>query len=264
MSNNNTDIGKPFLDKVDELQKDVNLNPETKGKTNMNEENYNGMGYKNGSPFQDNPEAENKNPDKSNTEVHEISDAKIRIAKEENISNKELVWEILTISVPTILNFAALFSQQTINIIFVSKSIPDPDEQTNAIDGIGISNLYLNCTLLAVAIGLMNGFYILGGNAIGRGKFYLFGVYFHRCILVSYAFSIAIIIIHFFTIDQGLKLIGATGDSLDYSQSYARISMFYVFFEILFNSSFRYLNMARKGYFVVIVLFITTALHPLW
>lgn len=192
-----------------------------------------------------------------NTTKKEISKA-----PKENMSSKEILHELFAICIPTILFFFCLFIQQAINLSYVKKIKGINNKE--AVAGIGIANLYLNVTLLSIAIGLLNGFNVLAGNAFGRKKFYLFGIYFHRCILISYLFAITIMIIHFFTIRYGLNLLGATGESLDYSESYAKISMFYVLFEILFNSSYRYLNMAKKGYITIIVLIITTGLHPLW
>lgn len=187
---------------------------------------------------------------------------KIKIKNENPMTTREILYELLSISLPSMLFFFCLFIQQSIILVFINK-IKNINNQ-EAISGIGIANLYLNVTLISVAIGLISGFNVLAGNAYGKKKFYLFGIYFHRCILISYLFSITMIIIHFFTLRYGLNLFGATGESLEISESYAKISMFYVLFEILFNSSYRYLNMAKKGYITIIVLIVTTLLHILW
>ena len=100
---------------------------------------------------------------------------------------KKIVIDILAICIPSALNFFALFFQQTLNIVFISKSITDETLQAEAISGIGISNLYLNVTLLSIAVGLLNGFNVLGSNAYGKGKFYLFGLI-HYFILENYLF----------------------------------------------------------------------------
>lgn len=235
------------------------INEKSKLDTNQTIDNFN-----NNSNNLNNPLIITNNEDSVETpKIKEIkNDANDYLDGE--IPTKKIVIDILAICIPSALNFFALFFQQTLNIVFISKGIKDETLQAEAISGIGISNLYLNVTLLSIAVGLLNGFNVLGSNAYGKGKFYLFGLYFQRCLLVSYLFSIVIIIIHFFTIDKGMALLGAKGKSLEYANSYAKVSMFFVLFEILFNSAFRYLNMAKMGYIVVIVLVITTAIHPLW
>lgn len=181
------------------------------------------------------------------------------------ISYKKIVNEIAVIALPSALFFFCLIAQQSILLGFISKYYKDDKEkQQMVINAVGNSNLYLNCTLASVVIGLVAGFNVLGGNAIGQKRYYLFGIYFHRAYVVCYSVSFFIIVIHNFTIKYGLQFLGAVEKANEYAVRYSRISMYFVLFEILFNTSYRYLNMAKKSYITIIVLILSTSIHPLW
>lgn len=180
------------------------------------------------------------------------------------IPNKKILAEIAGIAVPTILFYFCLIIQQTILIAFISAQYKDEVKQEEVINGIGNANLYMNCTLISFVIGTIGGFNVLAGNAFGQKKYYLFGLYFHRAIIVCCAFSVIICTVHSFTMQYGFAFLGAEGEANEFAVKFARISMFYVFFEVLFNVSYRYLNIAKKGIVIIIVLIVTTALHPLW
>lgn len=192
--------------------------------------------------------------------------------KEENISlnkgdelatNKEAITEILGIALPTLFFYDCLYLQQTILLSFVTKMY-DEQTQKDVINGVGISNLYMNCTLVSVIVGMVSGFNVLAGNSFGQKRFHLFGIYLHRALICCFMVCISIIIIHIFTAKYGFRLLGAEGESLEYAINYSHISMYFALFEIFFNISYRYLNIAKQGYITIIVLVVTTCLHPLW
>lgn len=217
--------------------------------------------------FEISPDDENINNKVSDVESKSVikkqEESIMSMVNDETLDIKDTINEITSIAIPSALSYICIFVQQTINLSFVGHTA-DKENEKAMISGIGVANLYLNCTVMAIAIGLLNGFNVLGGNAVAQKKYRLFGLYFQRSILIAYCFAFTIVVLHFFTIDKGLHILGADENSLKYGESYGKISMFFVFFEILFNSSFRYLNIARKTWVINVVLIVTTLLHPLW
>lgn len=202
--------------------------------------------------------------EKGITQVLPYSHEPLVEIKEEEATYKGILKETLEISIPTALSYMCVFIQQTINIAFVSRTIDDVMRKNEAVDAIGISNLYINVTLNSISAGLISAFNVLGGSAISQGKPYLLGLYFHRGILIAFTFATCVICIHFFSIEKGLMVFGAENESLVMGRNYALIAMFFVYFESLYQISYRYLNIAKKGYIVTMVLLATTALHPFW
>lgn len=193
----------------------------------------------------------------------EITEGKNLQSEELALTNKQAIKEFAGIAYPTLLFYACLIIQQSILLSYVTREY-DEEMQDDVINGVGISNMYMNCTLVSIVIGMIAGFNVLAGNAFGQKKYHLFGIYFHRALINCYLVCLFIIIIHIFTMQYGFKLLGAKDASLDHALEYCRISMYFTLFEILFNISYRYLNIARKGYITIFVLIITTALHPFW
>lgn len=173
---------------------------------------------------------------------------------------KDALVQIVSISFPTTFTFFVNSVQQILQLYFLNKAY-DSDE--NITTGIGISNLYYNCTLYFFVVGLSSAFNILGGNAYGGKNIYLFGLYIHRTIIVTLAISILVILINFLTMEYGLDLFGAKGHALSYSLSYMKIYMFTILFEIFCNLSFRYLNIANQSHILCIFLVITLLLQIL-
>jgi len=97
--------------------------------------------------------------------------------------------------------FLCLFFQQTIILSLIGHKFDDKD----MIEGIGIANLYCNCLLFSVAVGIVSGFDSLGSNAFGVKNYRLMGYYFQRGFLVSYIFGGVFFIINYFV---AMKLIG--------------------------------------------------------
>jgi multidrug resistance protein, MATE family len=180
-----------------------------------------------------------------------------------DISLIQALKEISIIALPTILFFLCLFAQQSINLIFIGHFYEGKDKQ-NAIDGIGISHLYINCTLLSIVVGIISGFETLGSNAFGAKKYYLMGLYLHRSLLIGYILAFVILIVHFFTAVQVLSLFPIDENVLIYVSKYIKISMFFILFDVLFSVNFRYLNIIEKSYINLIILGVTLILHPLW
>lgn len=179
------------------------------------------------------------------------------------ISLIEALKEISIIAFPTILFFLCLFAQQSINLIFIGNFYEGKEKQ-NAIDGIGMSHLYINCTLLSIVVGIISGFETLGSNAFGAKKYYLMGLYLHRSLLISYILAFVILIIHFFTAVKVLSLFSIEENVLFYISKYIKIFMFFILFDVLFSVNFRYLNIIEKSYINLIILCVTLCLHTMW
>ena len=185
------------------------------------------------------------------------------IDEEGTVKLKVIAIDIIAIALPTLVFFFCLIAQQSINMFFITSHYKE-DEQKHAINGIGICSMYMNCTLVSIVIGLIAGFNVLAGNAFALKKYYLFGVYFHRAIIVTYAIALTIILIHNFTMEYGFRLLGADDNSIEFAMKYGRISMYFVLFEVFFNISYRYLNIVKKSYITIAVLIVTTSIHPFW
>ena len=183
--------------------------------------------------------------------------------QDNQISTYEIASNVFQNSIPYIANYILIFLQESTMLIFVSLSIKDKEEQINAINGIGSANMYINITLYSIVIGMISGFNVLGGNALGAKEYRLFGLYFHRSIIINLVVALCIIIIHFFTIDKALLILGVSDSALTNSVNYSKISMFFIIPQIFFSNSFKYLNFAKKGYMVLYPILFSCFLHPL-
>mmetsp|Transcript_41709 Transcript_41709/g.43697 ORF Transcript_41709/g.43697 Transcript_41709/m.43697 type:complete len:582 (+) Transcript_41709:3-1748(+) len=199
---------------------------------------------------------------KSSVNYKEIEEI-ISQNKEVDIPSKDLLWETLSLAVPTTLFFLCLFLQQTINLVFISSQYKD-QEKDEAIDAIGISHLYVNCTLISIVIGILAGFEILGGNAWGSKNYRLLGVYYHRAFIVGLVLCVIIVTIHYFTAVTVLSLFNLTERTLDFVSQYIKIIIFIAFFDMQFSLNHRYINIIGKSYMNLVILLVALALHPLW
>jgi MATE family multidrug resistance protein len=170
---------------------------------------------------------------------------------------------ITIMTFPTSLFFLCLYLQLTINLIFVGRTIEVANKEA-IIEGIGITHLYVNTTLLYVCIGLVSGFETLGASAYGIKNYRLFGLYYHRAIIVALVYAMVVITLHYFTALNVLILLGVKHEILEYIDSYLHTMIFYIVFDVLFSANFRYLNIINKSHINLITLIVTICLHPLW
>lgn len=205
----------------------------------------------------------------TNINVDELANNKSSIQmliennKNSDKSVKELLREILVLAIPTTLFFLCIYLQQTINLHFISKKFKNV-EKDEVTDAIGISHLYLNCTLMSIVVGILSGFEILGGNAFGAKNNYLLGVYLHRAQIIGFIVSATIILVHWFTAIKVLAFFGLTENILNQVESYIKITMFLGFCEMQFSLNYRYLTIINKAYINLIITISTILLHPLW
>ena len=182
--------------------------------------------------------------------------------KVSKITIKETLKEISFVTFPTILFFFCLNLQQTITLAFVGNKYKG--QEKFIIDGIGITNLYINCCVYSIAIGLVSGMETLSSNAYGVKKYYLMGLYMHRARLIAIIFVIIISILNYFYEIKILSLFKISANVLHYCERYITPSLCYVFISVFNSVNFRYLNIIDKSYVNLIVLLISICLHPLW
>jgi MATE family multidrug resistance protein len=187
------------------------------------------------------------------------------IPNEVSITKKlpKYIKNISTMTFPIMFFFLCLFLQQTINLIFIGKTF-DPANKEKIIEGIGITHLYLNVTLLSVFVGLLSGLESLGSHAYGVKNFKLLGLYYHRAIIVAFTFTIPMVIIHYFTAIRVLGLFSVGPEILEHINSYLHTLVFFAIPDVFFSANFRYINIISKSYVNLIILFTTICLHPLW
>jgi MATE family multidrug resistance protein len=164
------------------------------------------------------------------------------------------------IAFPSVLFYLFVILMQTINLIFIRIKYNNNEMGQS----IGASNLYINCTLFAVLMGLLSGMDTLCANALAVKKYYLMGLYFHRARIITYGICILIVIIHIFTAKYVIDLFDLKESVKRDAVTYLYYSLIYVFFDVQSAIILRYLNVTRKAHVSFIILFICILFHPLW
>ena len=206
--------------------------------------------------------------DKKSIKRNEILEEKIKKIMDENKDISEslkcILKEIFIVAIPTSLFFVVLFIQQSINLAFISREYKNEIERKQVIDGIGITHVYLNCTVISIAIGLISAFEVLGGNAMGQNNKKLLGIYMHRAQIIGFLVMLVISIIHFFTATIVLSKFGINSVVVEKIREYLTFALYIGFFDVQFHLNFRYINIIEKTYVNLIISFLVIALHPLW
>lgn len=199
-----------------------------------------------------------------NESVSEYTDLRAYSFTKNGVFNKQKIKEICILAFPISLFFSCMFLQQTINLIFIGHSIKDAKEKEDAIDGIGISHIYINCSCISIITGFISGFDTLGACAFGARNYKLLGLYFHRATIISYLIVIFLITIHFFFALDILTAFNVDISTMKYISKYLPCSLIYCFFIVQFTLNYHYLNIIEKSHINLIFLLITLILHPLW
>ena len=179
-----------------------------------------------------------------------------------SITIKQCLKEISILAFPTMLFVACLFLQQTISLAFIGNKYKG--QEKFIIDGIGIANLYLNCCIFSIAIGLISGMDTLCSNAYAVKNYYLLGIYMHRARLIAIIIVTVLTIFNYFYAIKILSLFNIDSNVLHYSERYIRANLYYVAIDVFFGVNLRYLNVIDKPHINLIILLISIALHPLW
>lgn len=164
------------------------------------------------------------------------------------------------IAFPGMFFYLSLLLLQTINLAFIGQKYSDD----NMINAIGVTNLYINCTLMSIYMGLVSGIETLCANAYATKKYKLLGYYYQRARIISYAVTIVLVIIHFFTAQHVLRLFNLNNKVITYSSHYIYSCLIYVFFDVQTACIFRMLNVMDKSHINFFILLISLGLHPLW
>lgn len=172
---------------------------------------------------------------------------------------KEITW----IALPTMLFFMTLFLMQTINLVFIGQSFEGSNKQ-DALNGIGVSHLYINCLALSIVVGLISGYETYGSNAYGAKNYRLMGLYYHRAQIIAYILTTILLTFHFFFAVKILSFFGIDDKVLAYVDEYIKIMMFLIIFDVQFSLNYRYLNIIGKSHVNLIILSSSLLLHPLW
>lgn len=183
---------------------------------------------------------------------------------ENTIKDFEKLKEICSIAFPTMLFFICLFLLQTINLTFVGHLIEDEQKKKDALDAIGISHIYINCSIISIVSGLISGLETLGSNAFGAKKYKLLGLYLHRAQIISYGLITIFLIFHYFFAIKIFVLMGIKEDIIININKYIKIAFLFCLVDVQFSLNFRYLNIIGKSFVNFLCLLISLILHPVW
>ena len=181
------------------------------------------------------------------------------------ISVKELkfgkfIGKISAIAFPAMLFYLFVILMQTINLIFIGLKYNSKEMA----ESISASSLYMNCTLFAITMGLISGMDTLCSNAYAVKKYYLMGLYVHRARIITYSFTICIVIIHIFTAKYVLNLFRLSEKVKSDAILYTYYTLAYAFLDVQSAINLRLLNVLRKAHISFLILLICIVLHPLW
>jgi MATE family multidrug resistance protein len=185
--------------------------------------------------------------------------------EEENEFPKEIEYldffkKLSVIAFPTMVFYLCVILMQTINLIFVRIKYDSKEIGQS----IGASNLYMNCTLFAIVMGLQSGIDTLCSNAYAVKKYYLMGLYLHRARIITHFICFVIVIIHIFTAKYVINLFDLEEKVKSDAIEYLYYSLIYAFFDVQSGANLRYLNVVRKAHVSFIILLVCILFHPLW
>lgn len=173
---------------------------------------------------------------------------------------KPFLGKLSLIAFPGMFFYLSLLLLQTINLAFIGQKYGDD----NMINAIGITNLYINCTLNSIYTGLVSGIETLAANAFATRRYRLVGYYYQRARIIAYSVTTVIVIVHLFTVQHVLRFFNLNEQVIKYSSHYIYSCLIYVFFDVQTSCVFRMLNVLEKSHINFIILLISLALHPLW
>ena len=155
---------------------------------------------------------------------------------------KQIVIEFGTIVYPLILFNYCLFSYGVINIYFISKTYKDSD----MINSIGISNLYINITTGVIINGITGALETLASNAYGAKNYKLMGIYFDRCRYISITFWVIMAIFHYFFARNILGFLKVEERVIELALEYICIEVFALLVDLNFYVNQKHLVLIEK------------------
>ena len=177
-----------------------------------------------------------------------------------DLSFSNFAKQSLTIALPGTLFFICYAGMGVLNLIFIGQK----NNNDNMLKGMGISNLYLNCTLMAIVQGLLSGIDTLCSNAYSLKKYKLMGTYLNRARIIGYMATIILVTFHVFTVKDVLRLFNLNEEVLVYGCEYTYSILVYIVFDVQSMCNFRFLNVVRKSYVNFVILVAALILHPVW
>ena len=194
------------------------------------------------------------------TDINQPNSIAYLLVKPSELPFFPFTYKMFSIAFPGMFFYLTLLLLQTVNLAFIGQKYNDDD----MINAIGISNLYLNCTLMSIYMGLVSGIETLCANAYATKQYKLMGYYYQRARIVGYFVTIVIVIFHLCTIQYILGLFSLNDQVITYSSHYVYSILIYVFFDVQTACVFRMLNVLEKSHINFFILLISLILHPLW
>jgi len=164
------------------------------------------------------------------------------------------------IALPGTLFYLCFALMGILNLVFIGQKHNNDD----MIKGMGISNLYLNCTLMSIVHGLVSGIDTLCSNAYSLKKYKLMGIYINRARILGYIATVILVTFHALTVKNVLRLFNLNEEVINYGSNYTYAILVYIVFDVQSMCNFRFLNVVRKSYVNFIILIIALILHPVW
>jgi MATE family multidrug resistance protein len=177
-----------------------------------------------------------------------------------DIAFKNFAKQSAAIALPSILFFLCYNFMGMLNLIFIGQKHNNDD----MIKGMGISNLYINCTLMAIVQGLLSGLDTLCSNAYSLKKYKLMGIYLNRARIIGYFATIILVTFHIFTVKHVLGLFRLNEEVIKYGSKYTYALLVYIFFDVHSMVNFRFLNVVRKSQINFYIFLFALLLHPVW
>ena len=156
---------------------------------------------------------------------------------------KGIIIEFGSIVYPLILFNYCLFSYETINLFFISRTYKDPD----MINAIGIANLYVSITTEIILTGITGALETLASNAYGAKNYRLMGIYFDRCRYIGISFWTIMSIFHFFFARTILGYLKVEERVIELTLEYISISVFSLLINLNFYINERHLILIDKS-----------------
>ena len=158
--------------------------------------------------------------------------------------NKKYIYELVETAFPIWFFYFFLNMRTNINIFFVSNNYSD----YRLIEGIGLVELYLNCSVYIVILGICSGIEIIGSNFFGDKNYYQVGVTVNKGRIIGFIYYIFTLILNYFF---GLKILrvffGADDETITLITPYFHIMMFYQLLLLSFNMDIRFLSIIGKS-----------------
>lgn len=158
--------------------------------------------------------------------------------------NKGYLYDLMKTALPIWFFYFFLVIRTNINIFFVSNNYSD----YRLIEGIGLIELYLNCSIYIVITGICGGVEIIGSNFFGDKNYYQVGITANKGKLIAFIYYIFAVILNYLF---GLKIIKALfvadEETMILITPYFYLMLFYHLFLLSFNIDIRFLSIIGKS-----------------